>query len=362
MKVPKYDGQQNKLTMTSDPTGQQLSEKKLRWVQNKAKAASTSTDDGAAISDELFQSIASKTSALMSPQVTLTCYIPAKTKSAVIGRKGTTIAQIQKQAQLAGNGPVRVSIVGQEPEDGDMSSVPYTYSELDWSSPYWTPVVIRADPCAALAAAQQLEDLVDELDEVIMDVPISRMKHASLIGKRGVVLANLSADTQVRIMVPRRDLRHDVIQLEGDLEKVKLCLEKVLTILSDKRKNNITNPRPAAEKTTDDPMTGLVTVATLPSMNKLRNVSRKTETIIKRKKMGDEWQLIITGPSKEQVDTAVAIFEKWNEETKSSNAGDTAEPSSAPQVATQNRNRNRGRPQSRANEKSVKGKKPQAAT
>ena len=62
------------------------------------------------------------------------------------------------------NDAVRVSIVGHENEEGESSSsVPYTYSELDWSSPDWTPsVVIRADPCAALAAAQRLEDMADE--------------------------------------------------------------------------------------------------------------------------------------------------------------------------------------------------------
>jgi len=104
---------------------------------------------------------------------------------------------------------------------------------LDWSSPHWTPVVIRADPCAALSAAQRLEDIVGELDEVVLDLPLSRSKHASLIGKRGLVLANLSADTQVRIMVPRRELRHDVVQLEGQLQNVQQCLEKVLQLASN---------------------------------------------------------------------------------------------------------------------------------
>lgn len=154
--------------------------------------------------DDLLKSISSKTAALSKPQITLKCYIPTNCVGAVIGHRGSTIAQIQRYAQQVGSGPVRVSIVGHENEEGESSSsVPYTYSELDWSSPDWTPVVIRADPCAALAAAQRLEDMVDEFDEVVMDVPISRNRHAALVGKRGLVLANLSADTNVRIMVPR---------------------------------------------------------------------------------------------------------------------------------------------------------------
>merc|ERR1712151_1194341 len=96
------------------------------------------------------------------------------------------------------------------------SGIPYTYSELDWSSPHWTPVVIRADPVAALSAGKLLEDKVEQLDQVVMDVPLNRIKHSSLIGKRGLILAKLSADTNVRIMVPSRDLRHDIIQLEAD--------------------------------------------------------------------------------------------------------------------------------------------------
>jgi hypothetical protein len=276
------------------------SEKKLR---------TKSTDN----SDSIFSSIASRSSVLHHPQVTLTCYIPTNTVGAVIGRRGSTIGQIQRHAQSVGTGSIRVSVVGHE--DEEETSVPYTYSELDWSSPHWTPVVIRGDPCGALAAGQYLAKIVLELDEVVLDVPLSRNKHAALIGKRGLVLANLSADTQVRIMVPRRELRHDVVQLEGELEHVRICLDKVLLLIgSDKTpaSNKKQTPIKLVEPVADDSMS--IIVSLLPSQTKLRHIGRKTDCLIKKKKDGDKWQLTVSGTDKQQVLSAIAILEKWHED------------------------------------------------
>jgi len=272
------------------------------------KPRSKSTDN----SDSIFSSIAARSGALLHPQVTLTCYIPTNTVGAVIGRRGSTIGQIQRHAQTVGTGSIRVSVVGHEEEDE--TPVPYTYSELDWSSPHWTPVVIRGDPCGALAAGQFLKKIVLELDEVVLDVPLSRTKHAALIGKRGLVLANLSADTQVRIMVPRRELRHDVVQLEGELENVRACLDKILVLSStDKTPSSAKKQAPTKSvDPVDDTMVIIVTA--LPSQTKLRNVGRKTDCLVKKKKDGDKWQLIVSGTDKEQIQAAVAILEKWHED------------------------------------------------
>ena len=251
---------------------------------------SASADDD----DEILQSIATISSALSHPQVTLTCYIPTTSVGAVIGRRGATILQIQRHAQQVGGcGPVRVSIVGHDEDD-----IPYTYSELDWSSPHWTPVVIRGGPCAALAAGQRLLETVGELDDVVLDFPLSRSKHASLIGKRGLVLANLSADTSVRIMVPAKEVRHDIVQLEGELGNVRRCLNKILLRCEAK-------PLPAS-----------VRVEQLPSQTKLRNVSRKTETTIRKKKIDedDSWLLTVSGASAENIQAAIDILDRWQDE------------------------------------------------
>jgi hypothetical protein len=265
-------------------------------IKRSTKPPSRSSGD----EEDILQSIASKSSVLLHPQVTLTCYIPTNSVGAVIGRRGSTILQIQKHAQqiqhahqIGGHGPVRVSIVGHDEDD-----VPYTYSELDWSSPHWTPVVIRAGPCAALAAGQRLLDTVGELDEVVLDFPLSRNKHASLIGKRGLVLANLSADTSVRIMVPAKEVRHDVVQLEGELGNVRKCLEKILQLCE-------TKPPPASLR-----------LEQLPSQTKLRNVSRKTATTIRKKKVDEDnsWQLTISATTSDNIQAAVAMLDRWQEE------------------------------------------------
>jgi hypothetical protein len=207
------------------------------------------------------------------------------------------MAQIQRHAQQYGT--VRVSIVG---HDDETDNIPYTFSELDWSCPEWTPVVIRGDPCASLCAAQRLKEYAgDQLDDVVLDIPLSRNKQACVLGKRGVVLQNLSADTQVRIMVPRRGLRQDLIQLEGELNKVKVCLEKVLGLLhaATQKKKEVST----------------LQVPVLPSQTKLKNVTRKTETSIQKKKQEDEtWLLIVSGPQPENVQVAVGMLEKWKEE------------------------------------------------
>jgi hypothetical protein len=141
------------------------------------------------------------------------------------------------------------------------------------------------------------------------------MKHAAIVGKRGCVLQNISADTNVRIMVPKRDLHHDIVQLEGDLHNVKQCLDRLLQVASKGKK-------------TDDSPSASITVTQLPSQTKMRGVSRKTDTSIKKKKVQDEWQLIVTGSSQENVQAAIAIIQMW----KDAQAAGNQETPSPPQV------------------------------
>lgn len=353
--------------------------------------------------DPLLNSIASKQGALVQQVITLTCYIPSSSVGAVIGRRGSTIAQIQRQAQqVGGGGPVRLSIVGhqneiaavQNGESPDVSmeqsqssptqlqsqnqqvstplqsttaSVPYTYCELDWSSPFWTPVVIRADPCAAITAAQLLQGKVGQLDDVVMDVPLGRAKHAAIVGRRGYVLANLSADTNVRIMVPRRELRHDVIQLEGELENVKQCLQRILVISSDpasgskKRGNSNTGANTSTgnnangsgaqqNEKSEEPLSVVVTMSVLPSQTKLRTVGRKTETIIKKKKVDDSsWDLTIAGSGAENVQAAATMLRKWKEDNVNNSNNVNSSTAASGNSGTPSRSRGRGRQQGRSN-------------
>lgn len=272
------------------------------------------------------------------PTLTMTLYIPTMSVGAVIGRRGSTIAQIQRQAQqLTPNGapPVRVSIVGQKasqtassdggpawndtatpqespntsqtPEASTSSSppnpsavIPYTYTELDWSSPQWTPVVIRAGPAAALYVASKFEELCSSMDCCILDLPIGRQRHAAIVGKRGMQVMQLSADSQCRIMVPPKELKQDIIQLEGELKNCVKCLQGLANILQNQD----------FKKTATHQLQ--LVVQSLPSQTKLRSVGRKTDTIIKKKKAEDEaWQLTIMGNNESQVQNALQLLQKW---------------------------------------------------
>lgn len=236
----------------------------------------------------------------MQPTVTLTMYIPTSSVGAVIGRRGANIANLQKLASgsASTNQPVRVSVIGQDSTE----TLPYTYSELDFSDPNWTPVVIRADPRAAFTAAIKLEDTVGAVDEVVLDIPVSRNKHAAIVGKRGLTLANMSADTNVRIMVPNKLRLHDCVQLEGDLDNVKRCLDRVLQVAAK------------AKPPKSEEVSSVLLVQQLPSQTKLRSVGRKTETSIKKKKMDESsWQLTVSGATNDQVQNAIAMLKKWNE-------------------------------------------------
>mmetsp|Transcript_12042 Transcript_12042/g.16065 ORF Transcript_12042/g.16065 Transcript_12042/m.16065 type:complete len:232 (-) Transcript_12042:782-1477(-) len=156
-------------------------------------------------------------------QVTLTCYIPPNRVGAVIGRQGVSILNIQREASKKSwghGGQVRVSIVGTygsssrdvTAQDDSLDTVEQeevqTSSNTDaaaTASDLWTPVIIRADPCGAFAAAKLLLPLIDyEMDDVVLDIPIHRSKHSSIIGRKGFMIASLSADYKVRIMVPYR--------------------------------------------------------------------------------------------------------------------------------------------------------------
>jgi predicted RNA-binding protein YlqC (UPF0109 family) len=267
---------------------------------SSAKSTSSSEDnntDGLTTQprDDVLNSIATLQTAISLSTITITLYIPTTAVGAVIGRKGQNIASLQKLAASCAAIPhsaVRISVVGQQ-HDAD---IPATYSDLDWSDPQWTPVVIRADPCAALTAIARVQDVVPNFDQVVMDIPLQRSRHATVVGKRGLTLASLSADHKVRIMVPNKDLRHDMIQLEGDYPNVKQCFHAILRLVASKGNQEAS-----------------LLVPQLPSHTKLRQVGRKTDTVIRKKKVDDTtWLLTVTGTG--QVQAAVTLLQKWKDE------------------------------------------------
>ncbi|KAG7351504.1 KH domain containing protein [Nitzschia inconspicua] len=341
--------------------------------------------------------------------MTVTAYIPTVCVGAVIGKKGTTIAKMQKWAQqLAGihSDQVRISVVhhphslalgggdvqqqqqqfSPSPTKGMASVVvsdetiqqhqqktptstaspsapmmspsnttaaaaaaaaviPFTYTELDFSDANWTPVVIRAPTMAGLVVSATILDICLEyvMDrnqiQYIFDLPISSQNqqqqpttpppstttpttsssvvnnaHATIIGKRGQTIMTLSANSNCRIMVPPKQLKHDVVQLEGPLRECTTCLEAIANLLSisagdspktahnksntnsnnnnnntattttpsNNNNNNKSIAKNAQIRSNDNKYQCSFVVRPLPSQTKLRNIARRTETVIRK--------------------------------------------------------------------------------
>jgi len=211
--------------------------------------------------------------------------------------------------------------------------VPPTYTELDFSDPQWTPIVIRADPIASIYAANAIHDIcypeyvVDRSQLVyIIDIPVpavasgnsnnANLRHASIVGKRGNKLIQLSADHKCRIMVPPKQLGHNVIQLEAPLRECCSCLKGISAKLQaggpsgneDKdsdatrasptspssknaknggagnKTNNNNNNKGRNDNAKNNFQMALI-IQPLPSQTKLRNIARKTETKILKKRI-----------------------------------------------------------------------------
>ena len=278
-------------------------------------------------------------------QCLLTCYIPPSRVGAIIGRRGNTILQIQREALKKSWGPIRLSVVsgsnnGNEHHpshtvDDDIDSrntnTEKGENTFDESS-LWTPILIRGDPIGCFTAAKLLipllcpgfpneseYDLSSELDDVVLDIPIHRSKHSAIIGKKGLTIATLSADNNVRIMVPHRNMERtsstniNIVQLEGDLFNVEKCLAQMLKAVCSPPPNYASlNTDPSNEKIEELLATGdgpnitievtskkdskfsekTITVPSelyhlVPSLGRIRIIGKSTNTVIRRKKMAE---------------------------------------------------------------------------
>ena len=218
----------------------------------------------------------------------------------------------------------------------------------------WTPVVIKGDPVGCFSACRQLVTIVEEENdpEIVLDIPILKSKHNMLVGKGGIVLAALSATHETRIMVPPNEfmsnvtgpedniwkqreaaqndpgmamlfsnnndananpnimeqsntLPPNIIQLEGDIDKVERCLVKMLNIIAGEtytptgvivttnNKSETTQVKSSTAKINKEDETYAEAVivkiwtpnSKLLNLGKIRKVQRKTNTVIRRKKL-----------------------------------------------------------------------------
>ena len=200
-------------------------------------------------------------SALPISQMTVTVYIPTSCVGAVIGRRGSTIAMIQKQAQTPNAPPVRVSIVGHGQSSdakGEVSSslavvsptldptldpattptsVPFTYTPPRL---YRSAMDSGGDSSRShgrMDSGSKVAILVYIHSRCYFDLPIGRQRHASIVGKRGLTLQQLSASANCRIWVPPKELKLDVVQLEAPLEQCGLGLQSLGELLTEPKKS-----------------------------------------------------------------------------------------------------------------------------
>mmetsp|Transcript_8087 Transcript_8087/g.15228 ORF Transcript_8087/g.15228 Transcript_8087/m.15228 type:complete len:424 (+) Transcript_8087:148-1419(+) len=282
-------------------------------------------------------------------QCLLTCYIPHSRVGAVIGRKGSTILHIQKEASKKGWGQIRLSVATnlnteKEHHQGILESSAkdegkeqvHMIQEFENQASSWTPVLIRGDPRGAFAAAKLLIPLLHlrdvpfgatedidsavEMDDIVLEVPINRAKHSLIIGKRGSTIAQLSAENNVRIMVPHRAVDKssvvniNVIQLEGELGNVEKCLVSMLKLIcgrSSLANNHDTVDSQAHEQEVEVPILPAKHNSTVvkdttkkeskfcektmivpqelfslvPSLGRIRIIGKSTNTVIRRKKV-----------------------------------------------------------------------------
>jgi len=82
----------------------------------------------------------------------------------------------------------------------------------------WTPVIIRGDPVGCYAAVRQILPLVDYSHDrhVVLEIPVHRAKHNTLVGKGGITIAALSATYETRIMIPPNEFMSNVGGMGGE--------------------------------------------------------------------------------------------------------------------------------------------------
>ena len=218
------------------------------------------------------------------------------------------------------------------------------------------PVIIRGDPIGCFSAVRQILPLVYHRHDpdVVFEVPVHRSKHNSVVGEGGLILAALSAEYDVRIMVPPNDSMDNVdgsinyywqqnqygseagttllfsdpsnsagqasnaslainlqmsappvnvIQLEGEIDNCEQCLVKMLSIVAGEKwippgvivragkEKEASNEQPTETGSSFEYSNAkaFAVVTANPdspniSMNKLRSMQRKTNTLISRKK------------------------------------------------------------------------------
>ena len=252
----------------------------------------------------------------------------------------------------------------------------------------WTPVIIRGDPCGTIAAAKLLlpllatgpfpgggsmddttncnngetdADDVPEMDDIVLEIPIHRSRHAAIIGKKGLTIAAISADFNVRIMVPHRNQEGNnsnsnsnsnskslsspnninIIQLEGDLENVERCLAKILTVVCGSNTNSAVGTSPSTTSSNNNNNVGGTASSTV-SEKLMEQAESKTNGPPDKKTLSEDSKSIDS------------IENSKEHETKSTSPVPTVDANSIPKpTITSNSNTNSNKKEQKFSEQTI---------
>jgi len=131
-------------------------------------------------------------------------YIPSDDVGAVIGKGGSTVVNLQKVACARAVQAEQLIDPRSNNETLPRLTIPTSYTPHN-APPLWSCVIIRGTVLSVLHAGILLLGIVSDSDQCVCSVPLTRSRHATIIGSRGTTIRKLSADNAVRILVPNKD-------------------------------------------------------------------------------------------------------------------------------------------------------------
>ena len=222
-------------------------------------------------------------------------FIPSDDVGAVIGKRGSTVLNIAKVAQARAYNIDKDSTIKKEmpkitipimstssfSSNSSSSSNSNSNSNKDSDeyinsggpSSLWSEVQICGDVTSVIEAGNLLLTLVTDSDQVVASIPLTRSRHATIIGSRGGTIRKLSADNAVRIMVPNKgDGKSDgkgdgngqersdqptfnkrevaPVLLEGEFVDMVKCLHEILSMIHEVQVGYIREKEGGSRKST----------------------------------------------------------------------------------------------------------------
>lgn len=181
----------------------------------------------------------------------LRVWVPDEQVGRIIGRKGAIVHHMQEETSTT------VTLI---PNLTDSA---------------WHPISIRGDYGRVRRAFDMVASLVDEVDDVVMEFPLSRNHCAKIreaTGRNSIPF--ISASNKTRINVPDNGEARVNIQLEGSISNVCYAFESILLVTSS-NKSDISKGTDTNGNSTISPQSNTATTVEGKASNEDINKSRK---------------------------------------------------------------------------------------